>query len=77
MSVTSSDDPIDPSSGPAAEPAPRPLKIVIGCDTFAPDINAGDKVASKYLKWIGLADPEAIKHRAEKRAESGGCEPAK
>ena len=44
---------------------------------FAPDMSAGDKVASKYLKWIGLADPEAIKHRAEKRAESGGCEPAK
>ena len=44
---------------------------------FAPDMSAGDKVASKYLKWIGLADPQAIRHRAEKRAESGGCEPAK
>lgn len=44
---------------------------------FAPDVNLGDKVAGKYLKWVGLADPEAIRHRAEKRAESGGCEPAK
>ncbi len=44
---------------------------------FAPDMNAGDKVASKYLKWVGLADPQAIRHRAEQRADSGGCEPAK
>lgn len=43
---------------------------------FEPDMSAGDKVASKYLKWIGLADAEAIKHRAQKRAESGGCEGA-
>ena len=44
---------------------------------FTPDMNLGDKVASKYLKWVGLADPQAIRHRAEQRAESGGCEPAK
>jgi len=43
---------------------------------FAPDMDAGDRIASKYLKWVGLADPQAIRHRAEKRAESGGCEPA-
>lgn len=43
---------------------------------FAPDISTGDKVASKYLKWIGLADGQAIAHRAQKRAESGGCEDA-
>ena len=43
---------------------------------FAPDMSAGDKVASKYLKWIGLADGQAIAHRAQKRAESGGCEDA-
>jgi len=44
---------------------------------FAPDVSLGDKVAGKYLKWVGLADPEAIRRRAEQRAESGGCEPAK
>jgi hypothetical protein len=44
---------------------------------FAPDVGLGDKVAGKYLKWIGLADQEAIRHRAEQRAYSGGCEPAK
>lgn len=43
---------------------------------FAPDLSVGDKVASKYLKWIGLADPQAIARRAQQRAESGGCEPA-
>jgi hypothetical protein len=40
-------------------------------------MSLGDKVAGKYLKWVGLADSQAIGHRAEKRAESGGCEPAK
>lgn len=44
---------------------------------FAPDMSIGDKVASKYLKWVGLADGQAIAHRAQKRAESGGCEPAR
>lgn len=44
---------------------------------FAPDVSLGDKVAGKYLKWVGLADPEAIRHRAEQRADAGGCEPAK
>jgi hypothetical protein len=44
---------------------------------FAPDMSLGDKVAGKYLKWVGLADPQAIRHRAEQRAYSGGCEPAR
>lgn len=43
---------------------------------FAPDLSLGDKVAGKYLKWVGLADQQSIRHRAEQRAESGGCEPA-
>lgn len=43
---------------------------------FDADQSAGDKVASKYLKWIGLADPEAIGRRRQQRADSGGCEPA-
>ena len=52
MSVTSSDDPIDPSSGPAAESAPRPLKIVIGCDTFAPDINGAARFAERLAAGL-------------------------
>ncbi|WP_337001410.1 MULTISPECIES: glycosyltransferase [unclassified Microbacterium] len=52
MSVTSSDDPIDPSSGPAAEPAHRPLKIVIGCDTFAPDINGAARFAERLAAGL-------------------------
>jgi hypothetical protein len=44
---------------------------------FAPDVSLGDKVAGKYLKWVGLADAQAIRHRAEQRADSGGCEPAR
>ena len=41
---------------------------------FTPDQSLGDKVAGKYLTWVGLADQQAIRHRAEQRAESGGCE---
>ena len=52
MSVTSSDDPIDPSSGPAAEPVHRPLKIVIGCDTFAPDINGAARFAERLAAGL-------------------------
>lgn len=44
---------------------------------FAPDEDAGDKIAGKYLKWIGLSDGEAIAHRRQQRAQSGGCEPEK
>jgi hypothetical protein len=44
---------------------------------FAPDVDLGDKVAGKYLKWIGLADPEAIAHRNQQRADAGGCEPSR
>lgn len=43
---------------------------------FARDESAGDKVARKYLRWIGLADGQAIEYRARQRAESGGCDPA-
>ncbi len=46
-------------------------------NAFAPDEDAGDKIASKYLKWVGLADGEAIAHRRKQRAEAGGCDPAK
>ncbi|WP_226530932.1 glycosyltransferase [Microbacterium paraoxydans] len=52
MSVTSSDDPIDPSSGPAAESAPRPLTILIGADTFAPDINGAARFAERLAAGL-------------------------
>ncbi|WP_460796787.1 glycosyltransferase [Microbacterium sp. GXF0217] len=48
MSVTSSDDPIDPSSAPVS----RPLKIVIGCDTFAPDINGAARFAERLAAGL-------------------------
>jgi hypothetical protein len=44
---------------------------------YKPDESVGDKVSRKYLKWVGLADMEAIEHRNTQRAEAGGCEPAK
>lgn len=46
-------------------------------DAWAPDLTAGDALASKYLKYIGLADAEAIAQRAGKRAERAvqGCDP--
>ncbi len=45
---------------------------------YAADQSIGDKVAGKYLKWIGLADAEAIKHSADQREQRAeeGCDPA-
>lgn len=44
---------------------------------FKRDQSLGDEVSSKYLKWIGLGDPEAIQHRAEQREQRAaeGCDP--
>ncbi|MEO8461132.1 MAG: hypothetical protein ABI451_11440 [Dokdonella sp.] len=41
------------------------------------DQSLGDEVAGKYLKWIGLADGEAIAHRQQQRAQRAaeGCDP--
>ena len=46
---------------------------------FKPDQSLGDEVSSKYLKWVGLADGEAIGHRAQQREERAaeGCDPVK
>ncbi|MGM1018651.1 MAG: glycosyltransferase [Actinomycetota bacterium] len=49
MSVTSPDDPsipTDPSS------APRPLRILIGCDTFSPDINGAARFAERLAAGL-------------------------
>ncbi len=45
-------------------------------DDWAADESGGDAVARKYLKWIGLADGEAIAHRAEQRRQRAreGCD---
>jgi glycosyltransferase involved in cell wall biosynthesis len=74
--VTPSDDPIDPSSGPAAEPAPRPLKIVIGCDTFAPDINGAARFAERLAAGlvqrghdVHVVAPNQAYRRAQPRTE--------
>jgi hypothetical protein len=46
---------------------------------FKPDESVGDEVSRKYLKWIGLGDPEGIAERAQKKEQLAeeGCEPAK
>ena len=76
MSVTSSDDPIDPSSGPAAESSPRPLKIVIGCDTFSPDINGAARFAERLAAGlvqrghdVHVVAPNQAYRRAQPRTE--------
>jgi len=44
---------------------------------FKKDMSLGDEVSSKYLKWVGLGDPEAVSHNVQKREERAaeGCEP--
>ena len=44
---------------------------------FKRDQSLGDEVSSKYLKWIGLGDGEAIEHRAQQREQRAdeGCDP--
>ncbi|WP_374058508.1 glycosyltransferase [Microbacterium sp. KRD172] len=55
--MTSSDAPIDKiASSSAPEPTPsrsdRPLRIVIGCDTFAPDINGAARFAERLAAGL-------------------------
>ena len=45
-----SSSPIDSTSAPA--PAPRALKILIGCDTFAPDINGAARFAERLAAGL-------------------------
>jgi hypothetical protein len=44
---------------------------------FKPDQSAGDRVAGKYLSWIGLADMRGIAERAAERERRAaeGCDP--
>jgi len=51
ISVTSSDDPID-ASRDATAVQPRPLKILLGCDTFAPDINGAARFAERLAAGL-------------------------
>lgn len=57
--MTSSDDPIEPSRTTGAEPATpgpaaggRPLRILIGCDTFSPDINGAARFAERLAAGL-------------------------
>lgn len=43
---------------------------------FESDESLGDRIASRYGKWIGLADPQGIAERRARRAYAGGCDPA-
>lgn len=52
MSVTSSDDPSDLDRTAAATPSARPLKILIGCDTFTPDINGAARFAERLAAGL-------------------------
>ncbi len=45
-------------------------------EAFRRDESTGDRVARKYLSWVGLADMRGIEERHQQRSESGGCEPA-
>jgi glycosyltransferase involved in cell wall biosynthesis len=46
--VTPSDDP----TGPSSAPDQRPLKILIGCDTFSPDINGAARFAERLAAGL-------------------------
>ncbi|WP_232304615.1 glycosyltransferase [Microbacterium sp. XT11] len=57
--MTSTDDPTEPSRTPdadsaAAEPATgqRPLRILLGCDTFSPDINGAARFAERLAAGL-------------------------
>lgn len=74
--MTSSDDSIDPSSGPAADHAHRPLKILLGCDTFAPDINGAARFAERLAAGlvqrghdVHVVAPNQAYRRAQPRTE--------
>lgn len=43
-------------------------------DTYAPDESLGDGVTRKYLKWIGLVDPEVLQRNAERRRPRHACD---
>lgn len=50
--MTSSDAPIEPPSAADAARAKRPLRILLGCDTFAPDINGAARFAERLAAGL-------------------------
>ena len=75
MSVTSSDDPVDPSSA-SAPGGRRPLRILIGCDTFSPDINGAARFAERLAAGlvqrghdVHVVAPNQAYRKAEPRTE--------
>ena len=82
MSVTSSDDPIEPIAPSSAPTAGRPLKILLGCDTFAPDINGAARFAERLAAGlvqrgheVHVAAPNQAYRRAQPRTEVVEGEP--
>ncbi|MFY9713540.1 MAG: glycosyltransferase [Microbacterium sp.] len=76
MSVTSPDDPIEPIAPSSAPTAGRPLKILLGCDTFAPDINGAARFAERLAAGlvqrghdVHVAAPNQAYRRAKPRTE--------
>ncbi|MBO0981865.1 glycosyltransferase [Microbacterium sp. SD291] len=81
--MTSSDDPNDQSRTPAAASAtadqaagPRPLRILLGCDTFAPDINGAARFAERLAAGlvqrgheVHIVAPNQAYRRAKPRTE--------
>ncbi|MFF5624479.1 glycosyltransferase [Microbacterium sp. NPDC012755] len=69
-----SSSPIDSTSAPA--PAPRALKILIGCDTFSPDINGAARFAERLAAGlvqrghdVHIVAPNQAYRRAAARTE--------
>lgn len=69
-----SSSPSDPTN--AAENTPRPLKVLLGCDTFAPDINGAARFAERLAAGlvqrghdVHVAAPNQAYRRTEARTE--------
>ncbi|WP_102193388.1 glycosyltransferase [Microbacterium aurantiacum] len=76
MSVTSPDDPIESIAPSSAPTAGRPLKILLGCDTFAPDINGAARFAERLAAGlvqrgheVHVAAPNQVYRRAKPGTE--------
>lgn len=79
MSPIPSEDPTDPiesTSAPGAASQQRPLRVLVGCDTFAPDINGAARFAERLAAGlvqrghdVHVAAPNRAYRRAAPRTE--------
>ncbi|HWS50188.1 MAG TPA: glycosyltransferase [Microbacterium sp.] len=74
--MTSPDDPIPATAPSTARSSDRPLKILIGCDTFAPDINGAARFAERLAAGlvqrghdVHVSAPNQAYRRAQPRTE--------